>query len=131
PNAVRAIAESTNGSLWIGTEGGGLFTVNAGKISAVNAPVRDISSLLVDHDDVLWVGTFGHGLARLAEGRWTSYAASDGLAGDDIGYLIEDDFGYLWIGAYEGLMRVEKKSLAVFAADKSRQISSRVFLTRE
>ena len=131
PNAVRALAEDARGNLWIGTEGGGLFTLRDGKISAAPAPVKDISCLLADRDDVLWAGTFGHGLARLAQGRWTSCSAADGLASDDIGYLIDDDFGNLWIASYEGLMRVGKKSLADFAADPGKKISGRVFLTRE
>ncbi len=131
PNAIRAIAESTNENLWIGTDGGGLFSLRDGKISSVNAPVKDISCLLVDRDDALWVGTSGHGLARLAQGRWTTYSANDGLAGDDIGYLIEDDLGNLWLGSYEGLMRVEKKSLTDFSRSKGEKISCRVFLTRE
>jgi len=130
-NAIRAIAESTNGNLWVGTEGGGLFSQRNGKFLPTGAPVKDISCLLVDSDDVLWVGTSGHGLARFAQGQWTTYAAKDGLAADDIGYLIEDDLGNLWIGSYEGLMRVDKKSLAEFAADKSKAISCRIFLTRE
>ena len=93
--------------------------------------MKDISCLLVDRDNVLWVGTSGHGLARFAKGRWTTFSASDGLAGDDIGYLIEDDLENLWIGSYEGLMRVEKKSFADAAADKSKKISCRIFLSRE
>ena len=131
PAAVRAIAESTNGDLWIGTEGGGLFWLNNGKIFPTNAPVKDISCLLVDHSGVLWVGTSGHGLARFAQGHWTPFAASDGLAGDDIGYLIEDDLGNLWIGCYEGLTRVGEAALAEAAADKDKKISCRVFLSRE
>ena len=131
PNAVRALAEDAQGNLWIGTDGGGLFTLRDGKISATNAPVKDISSLLIDRNDVLWAGTSGHGLARFAQGRWTTCAAADGLASDDIGYLIEDDLGNLWLGSYEGLMRVGKKSLADFAADPGKKISCRTFLTRE
>lgn len=131
PNAVRALAEDAKGDLWIGTKGGGLFSLRAGKISAANAPVKDISCLLSDRDDVLWVGTWGHGLARLAQGRWTTYAASDGLASDDVLYLAEDDLGNLWIGSYEGLMRAAKQSLVDFAANPGRKISCRTFLTRE
>jgi len=131
PNAVRALAEDAHGNLWIGTDGGGLFTLRDGKISATNAPAKDISSLLIDRDNVLWAGTSGHGLARFAQGRWTTCAAADGLASDDIGYLIEDDLGNLWLGSYEGLMRVGKKSLADFAADPGKKISCRTFLTRE
>jgi ligand-binding sensor domain-containing protein/two-component sensor histidine kinase len=128
PDAVRAIAEGTNGNLWIGTGSSGLFSLNHGKISAAAVPVKDISCLLVDRDDVLWAGTSGHGLARFAQGRWTNYAASDGLASDDIGYLIGDDFGNLWTGSYEGLMRVRKKSLNDFADGKINSISCRTFV---
>lgn len=131
PNAVRALAEDAHSNLWIGTDGGGIFTLRDGKISPVNAPVKDISCLLCDRDGMLWAGTSGHGLARLAEGRWTDYSADDGLTGDDVGYLIEDEFTNLWLGSYEGLMRVEKKSLADFAAGAAKNISCRTFLTRE
>jgi signal transduction histidine kinase/ligand-binding sensor domain-containing protein len=131
PAAVRALAEDANSNLWIGTDGGGIFSLRDGKFFPANAPVKDISCLLSDRDGVLWAGTSGHGLARLAQGRWTTFSAGSGLTGDDIGYLIEDDFTNLWIGSYEGLLRVEKKSLADFAAGAAKKISCRVFLTRE
>ena len=132
PNAVRALAEDAAGTLWIGTEGGGLFQLRAGKISAVNAPVQDISCLTVDRDGVLWVGTSGHGLARFQNGRWSLCSTLlGGLASDNIGYLIDDDAGNLWLGSYEGLLRVGKKSLADFAAGAVKTVSGRTFLTRE
>jgi ligand-binding sensor domain-containing protein/signal transduction histidine kinase len=105
PNAVRAIAESTNGNLWIGTETG-LFSLRDGKIFAVSAPANDISCLLVDRDDALWVGTSGHGLSRFSNGNWTRYSTTNGLASADIGYFIHDDSDHLWIGSYEGLERL-------------------------
>jgi signal transduction histidine kinase/ligand-binding sensor domain-containing protein len=130
PNAVRALADDDLGNLWIGTEGGGLFILHDGKISSVSAPVKDISCLLVDREGVLWAGTSAHGLARLQKGSWAEFTKADGLV-NDLGYLIEDELTNLWIGSYEGLMRVEKKSLAEFTLDRSRKISGRTFLTRE
>ncbi len=121
----------SNSNLWIGTDGGGVFYLRDGKIFSANAPVKDISCLWSDRDGTLWAGTSGHGLARLAQNRWTTYSASDGLAGDDVGYLIEDNFTNLWLGSYEGLMRVEEKSLADFASGAAKKISCRTFLTRE
>ncbi|HTB85869.1 MAG TPA: two-component regulator propeller domain-containing protein [Candidatus Sulfotelmatobacter sp.] len=130
-NPVRALAEDANTNLFIGTDGGGIFSMNAGKLSPVNAPVKDVSCLFVDRDGILWAGTSGHGLARFAAGQWTTFSAADGLAGDDIGYLIDDDLGNLWLGTYEGLVRVDKKSLADFANGTVKKISCRTFLTRE
>ena len=131
PNAVRALAEDEKGNLWIGTDGGGLFELRDGKISDAHAPVRDISCLLVDRENVLWVGTSGHGLARFQGGAWTRYSTRNGLATDNIGYLVEDSSGDLWLGSYEGIMRLEKKSLNDFAAGGAKNIVCRTFLTRE
>ena len=101
----------------------------AGVVPA-DAPVKDISCLLLDKDGTLWAGTSAHGLARLQNGAWTVFSEGNGLI-DDIGYLIQDDPGNLWIGSYEGLMRVEKKSFADFDAGRERQVFCRTFLTRE
>jgi ligand-binding sensor domain-containing protein/signal transduction histidine kinase len=130
--AVRALAEDAQGNLWIGTERDGLFVLNTGKISSAHAPVSDISCLLADADGALWVGTYGHGLARFQNSIWKICSTiNGGLASDSIGYLIDDDAGNLWLGSYEGLLRVGKKSLADFAAGTVKTVACRTFLTRE
>jgi len=129
---VRALAEDASGNLWIGTERYGLFQFHAGKISPVAAPVKDISCLLADRDGGLWVGTAGHGLARFQNGVWKICSTlNGGLPSDSIGYLVDDAAGNLWIGSYEGLIRVEKKSFADFAAGTVKTVACRTFLTRE
>ena len=131
-NAVRALADDAAGNLWIGTESGGLFQLRDEKISAVAAPVTDISCLLVDSDDVLWVGTSGHGLARRQHGSWAiGSTIAGGLATDSIGYLLDDGLENLWLGSYNGLLRVGKKSFADFATGMARTVACRTFLTRE
>ncbi len=54
---------------------------------------------------VLWIGTSG-GLARLEDGRFTSFTTADGLAGNRVRSIYEDADGTLWIGTYDdGLSR--------------------------
>ncbi len=132
-NPVRALAEDANGALLIGSDGGGLFALRDGKIEAVNSPVKDVSTLLVSADGSLWAGSFAHGLARRsAAGEWKLFSHTlNGLANDDIGSLAEDAAGNLWIGSYEGLVRVEKKSVADVLAGAARTLTCRTFLTRE
>ncbi len=127
-NAVRALADDAQGNLWIGTDRGGLYSLRDGKISATASPVKDISCLLVDRKNALWVGTSEHGLARFSQGGWTLYASTNGLTIDDIGYCIQDDADNLWIGSYEGLIRVSFTNIVDAAP---RIVSSRTFLTRE
>ena len=129
---VRALAAGTNGTLWIGTESEGLFSVRDGKISSANAPVKDISSLLLAADGSLWCGTSVHGLARFSQGGWKLFSSTqNGLANDDIGSLAEDDAGNLWLGSYEGLVRVGKNSIADVLSGAAKTLACRTFLTRE
>jgi signal transduction histidine kinase/ligand-binding sensor domain-containing protein len=130
---VRALAQATNGTIWIGTETEGLFQWSDGKISKDPLRLKDISALLVGKNGGLWVGTFGHGLAwRSSAGAWTLFSSTlNGLANDDIGSLVEDDAGNLWIGSYEGLVRVEQKSFASVISGTASNLICHTFLTRE
>ena len=130
PYAVRALAEDSKGTLWIGTEAG-LYTLRGNKVLPTNAPITDISCLLVDENNVLWAGSSGHGLARFADGLWTRCTTTNGLPVDDIGYLIEDGDKNLWIGSYEGLLRIDNESLSAFAADPGKKVFCRMFLPTE
>ena len=54
---------------------------------------RLLVTVYVDDDDVLWIGTFGSGLARFDGRKWTSYSVQDGLLSNGVDYLIEDGQG--------------------------------------
>ncbi len=112
-NAIRAIAEGTNGDLWIGTEKDGLNLFDGKKFTAITngLPGADISCLYMDNSNVLWAGTAAHGLAQYENAKWQSYSTSDGLVSDSISYIIGDDAGNLWIGSNRGLMRISEKAL--------------------
>ncbi|HXI72003.1 MAG TPA: two-component regulator propeller domain-containing protein [Verrucomicrobiae bacterium] len=129
---IRAIAEDAQGNLWIGTEKSGLNFFKDGKFTAVQKsadglPGNDISCLFLDKENALWVGTSGHGLARFQDGKWKRFSTENGLVSNSIGYIIEDDDGYLWLGSNAGLMRILKKSLDDFASGATNIISCRTF----
>jgi streptogramin lyase len=131
-NEVRAIVDDAEGNLWVGTVGGGLNLLRDGEFtvfrkSEEGLPSEDISFLHLDAEGVLWISTFGSGLARFHQGRWTRYTTRDGLISNGIGYLIEDEAGFLWMGSNAGLMRAPKTSLNDFAEGKTSFISSRVY----
>jgi ligand-binding sensor domain-containing protein/signal transduction histidine kinase len=112
--SVHAIIEDSQTNLWIGTEGQGLKRLRNGHSDTFTRtnglPSNNVSSLYIDHDDVLWVGTSG-GLGRFSHGRWTSYSKTEGMITDSIAYITEDDHGNLWLGSTAGLMCVQKKEL--------------------
>lgn len=131
-NAIQSIADDLEGSVWIGTESGGLNRWQAGTFAIFRRtpdglPSDNVSSLYADSDGVLWVGTDGGGLARFHQGRWARYTRKDGLISNRIGYLVEDSQRYLWIGSTAGLMRASKQDLNAFANGTTHFIPGRVF----
>ena len=130
---VRALAEDTNGAVWVGTETDGLFQMHDGKVNRAACPINDISTLLATGDGGLWAGSFDHGLARRSPaGDWKIFSSTaSGLANDDIGSMVEDDAGNLWLGSYEGIVRVEKRSIADVLSGAAKTLVCRTFLTRE
>ena len=67
-----------------------------------------IISMVVDHNGVVWVGTWGAGLSRFDGKKWRTYTMADGLPGNHIFSLYEDKTtGQLWIGTNNGLARFD------------------------
>ncbi|MCL5098500.1 MAG: ATP-binding protein [Candidatus Omnitrophica bacterium] len=103
PTAVSALLEGSQGGVWIGTVGRGLFRFEAGRFS--NLTVRDglsqdhIRCLYEDLEGNLWIGTETGGLNRLRRRRLTVYSNQQGLANEVITSLAEDDRGELWVGS--------------------------------
>src|SRR3982074_3399773 len=76
-NRIRAIAQTPDGYLWIGTSGGlARFDGVRCVVSALSNPPAmtgdDISALSVARDGSLWAATDGGGLLHYRDGRFRS-----------------------------------------------------------
>jgi AraC-like DNA-binding protein len=65
---------------------------------------------------VLWIGTNGSGLKRLANGTASSFTTGDGLPGNFIYSIREEGPGLLWFGCEAGVFGIRGDSLAAHAA---------------
>ena len=106
-NSITALAQTPDGYLWLGTEGGlvrfdGLkFTV----FDKRNVPEMGsalITSLMVDHQGVLWIGTGAGALLRFKDRTFERTAKSCALFGHSITALLEDEHEDIWIGTDGG-----------------------------
>lgn len=110
---VDAFAEKNPDNIFIGTDGGGLnlFHPSTGLFDhlpitskiKVNTAGLPILCLLLDHRNILWIGTYQNGLFsyNAQTGSCKQYIKTDnasGLNGNDIFCLKEDDKGRIWIG---------------------------------
>ena len=102
PNgAIRALAQTADGYLWIGTESGllrfdGLRAVPWQPPTGEHLPTDDIRSVLGAADGRLWIGTF-RGLASWRDGKLTHYPELDGQI---IEALLEDREGNIWVAGW-------------------------------
>lgn len=118
-NSVRTIYEDTTGILWIGTRNGlnrfdprkGVFKRYFHDPDNPNSLAHNFiySSIFMDRQGMLWIGTYGGGLSRLdtKTGVFTNYAFDpedpSSISDNIIFSIYEDGKGYLWIGTNSGL----------------------------
>jgi len=103
---VRNVLRSRDGTLWIGTDGSGVFhlspkgtkhfTTHEG---LVNNFVR---VFLESRDGTLWIGT-DNGVSHLDQASFHNYTGQNGLAYNSIRSLLESHDGTIWIGTEHGL----------------------------
>ena len=98
---IRAIAQTPDGYLWLGTEFG-LRRFDGVRAVAWEPPAgqqllsSDIRSLQAARDGRLWIGTF-RGLASWKDGKLSHYPELDGQV---IEALLEDREGTIWVAGW-------------------------------
>ncbi|MCP4152618.1 MAG: response regulator [bacterium] len=116
-NYINALLEDRDKNLWIGTDKGvhrlkrgnnSNFRENCTAILETNS----IQALLEDREGSLWIGSWGGGLHRLREGRFTTYARTEGLAHDKVNCIIPGRDNSLWIGTQGGLNHIRRNGLS-------------------
>ena len=105
-NSVRALAQTRDGYLWIGSDDGvtrfdGLRFASFGLREGLRSGSARV--LFEDSQGALWIGTLNGGLTRWQDGQFTTFTLKDGLPSDSITALAEDRDGRLWIGTESGL----------------------------
>ena len=63
----------------------------------------DVTTLFVDREDSLWMGTEHHGIFRIRGNDVDHFGNKDGLSSDAVGRFYQDAEGTLWIVTSEGI----------------------------
>jgi signal transduction histidine kinase/ligand-binding sensor domain-containing protein len=117
-DTIRAIAQTGDGYLWLGTDEGlarfdgyEFLTFDKGR---AGLPANSITALAASRDGALWIGT-GSGLARYDGQRFRTYTTADGLPDNAVSSLLVDRGGALWIVAGGSLSRLVDGKFTNFA----------------
>lgn len=115
---VISIAETSEGTIWLGTLGAGLFVLADGRAAAVNAglPERKINCLLPIGNEDLWVGT-DNGLYHWNGKDFRREVLSSSLGNAQVLGLLRDRDANVWVGTARGLLRINALGTS-FAEEK-------------
>src|SRR6266550_695181 len=115
PGPVRAIAQTPDGYLWLGTGAGlyrfdGLHFVAWEPTSGEQILVSSVLSLCTSRDGSLWIGFSSGGISQLRNGHLKNYSHADGVPDGGILSIVEDGIGSIWAGGQYGLSKLDSGS---------------------
>ncbi|HEX3718689.1 MAG TPA: two-component regulator propeller domain-containing protein [Verrucomicrobiae bacterium] len=114
--SITSLCESRDGSLWIATDGNGLFRFSHGKMShyghAKGLPNEAVSRVLSDGHDGVWIAT-GAGLAHWQDGQ-IHIIDAPGLTKNLLLSLCMDADGGLWVGSTRRIQRLLGEEVSTY-----------------
>ena len=125
----NTLCVAKDGAIWAATNNG-LFRIEDGRVKnwtvAEGLSSNRVNFVFEDIDGSIWCG-LPTGLVRLKNNEITIVTSADGLADARIYAIVPDDLGFFWLYSGRGILRVARKSLAEFAADRSRRVACDIF----
>ncbi len=120
-NDIRTLALGKDGSLWIGTYGGGAVNFKNGKMESFNTDNGLSGNLVrtihIDEENCAWIGTFKHGLNNICNGEIRHFTNENGLPDNNIRSITGKD-GTIYIGTTKGLVLLENGNVSKIITEK-------------
>ena len=114
-NLIHSLAESSDGSIWVGTSHGTLLRVKDDVVTDETAHTTgsplSIRCLYATKDGSLWIGYAGGGLGLFKGGQFVKANIGLGLFDDHVSQIVVDNIGWLWLGSDHGIFRVREEQM--------------------
>lgn len=128
---IMCLYEGADGSIWCGTDGGGVFVLKDRKLAAAFTTedglagnvVFKISSL---KEDEIWICT-GTGISRYKNGQFFNFNAGNGMGTDSVFQMIPDYTGKIWCTSNKGIFSVKLADLENVADGKLDRVRAKFY----
>ncbi len=112
-NYFFAMHRDSEGNVWLGNRGSGVYGMEGGELKHIDAPdtgdynlVNDVFTLH-ECNDVMWAGTNGGLVGMGADGKAYYISTAEGLPNNIVRALQSDEKNGLWIATNNGLARMD------------------------
>ena len=128
---VSCLMEDSKGTIWVGTHDRGIYYFNPvtkKKGRLINEPANKnslttntINALYEDSFHTLWFATEGGGLCSFDQDKrlFTRYTTRNGLPGNFVFKVLEDNQKSLWVTTSKGLVKLEGRTRAATVYTKA------------
>lgn len=139
---IMCLYEDTEGFVWVGTDGGGIFIMKDGNIVDKFTTEQGLSGNVVfkitqDKNGVYWIST-GTGLSRYIkkegklvtnspESKFINYTRAEGLGTDSIFQILFDNSNIAWMTSNKGISSVTLSDLDNFALEKINNVDAKFY----
>lgn len=125
---IRCIYQDSKGLIWAGTSDGIIkfkpesivsnplaftaYKLNLQKTNTLSS--NDVKTIYEDESGQIWIGTAGGGLNKYLgdvnqEGMFECFTTNQGLSGDIVSGILEDEDQHLWISSENGISKFDKE----------------------
>lgn len=130
--SITALLRSPDGTLWHGSEGGGMgcYLTNGTHLTWTlkdGLPSLRVRALRQDAAGRLWIGTDQPGLVCLVRDTLRVYGPEQGLPEFGVNQILDDQQGNLWLGTSGGICRLLQSELAALVEGRQTSINAVLF----
>ncbi len=129
PMLVRGIVEDRAGTIYVAGDKAGLFRLNGAKFERIGWPGAELTPAqapMCDRSGGIWVAGASNSLWRIHGAGYFVYTPQMGQAAREINAIVEDDSGDIWLGAENGILRINRDSLESVEAGRTNQLDARL-----